>query len=82
VPVDHHHRGGAEDLGVSPDAARALLSRICRQGQLSSEREGRTTRYRLAGEFARSFERVRDQSMARPAQWTGRFHALLYQVPE
>jgi phenylacetic acid degradation operon negative regulatory protein len=70
------------DLGVSPDAARALLSRMCRHGQLSSERHGRITRYRLAGEFARSFERVRDQSMARPAPWTGRFHALLYQVPE
>jgi phenylacetic acid degradation operon negative regulatory protein len=71
-----------EDLGVSPDATRALLSRMCRQGQLSSERQGRITRYRLAGEFARSFERVRDQSVARPPQWTGRFHTLLYQVPE
>jgi phenylacetic acid degradation operon negative regulatory protein len=71
-----------EDLGVSADAGRALLARMVRQGQLTSERTGRSTRYRLAGEFARAFERVRDQPQARPGAWSGRFHGLLYHVPE
>jgi phenylacetic acid degradation operon negative regulatory protein len=71
-----------DDLGVSDDASRALLSRMVRQGQLASERSGRYTSYRLAGEFARGFERIRDQSQTRPAAWAGHFHALLYSVPE
>jgi phenylacetic acid degradation operon negative regulatory protein len=71
-----------EDLGVSADAGRALLSRMVRQGQLTSERQGRYTRYRLAGEFARAFGRIRDQPQARPTEWPGAFHALLYRVPE
>jgi DNA-binding transcriptional regulator PaaX len=70
------------DLGMSADASRALLSRMVRQGQLTSERDGRYTRYRLAGEFARAFQRIRDQSQSRPATWPGHFHALLYHVPE
>jgi phenylacetic acid degradation operon negative regulatory protein len=71
-----------EDLGVSADASRALLSRMVRAGQLASERAGRYTHYRLTGEFARAFIRIRDQSQTRPAAWAGHFHALLYSVPE
>jgi phenylacetic acid degradation operon negative regulatory protein len=70
------------DLDVSDDAARALLSRMVRQGWLASERSGRYTHYRLAGEFARGFERIRTQSQTRPPAWPGHFHALLYSVPE
>jgi phenylacetic acid degradation operon negative regulatory protein len=70
------------DLGVSDDAARALLSRMVRQGQMTSERHGRITLYRLAGQFAVGFRRVRDQPQARGADWPGHFHALLYHVPE
>lgn len=70
------------DLGVAPDAARSTLARMVRAGQLSSDREGRTTAYALAGAFAAGFERVRGQEMARPVPWPGHFHALLYSVPE
>jgi DNA-binding transcriptional regulator PaaX len=70
------------DLGMSEDGSRALLSRMVRQGQLASERQGRSTRYRLAGAFAHAFERVRDQPQVRHTTWTGNFHALLYHVPE
>lgn len=70
------------DVGLSPDAARAVLSRMRRHGQLASDRRGRGVEYRLIGEFARSFQRVRDQATARPPEWHGHFHALLYQVPE
>lgn len=71
-----------EDLGLSPDASRALLSRMCRHGQLAGDRRGRSVDYRLAGEFAQGFERIRDQVMAQPTAWPGHFHAVLYQVPE
>ncbi|MFI5952966.1 PaaX family transcriptional regulator C-terminal domain-containing protein [Cryptosporangium sp. NPDC051539] len=68
------------DLGVSDDAARALLSRLARAGQLAAERHGRTVEYRLAGDLARGFDRIRSPS--EPAPWTGSFAAVLYQVPE
>ncbi len=71
-----------EDVGLSPDAARALLSRMRRHGQLVGDRRGRDVEYRLAGTFAEGFERVRKQSMAQPIAWAGHFPALLYQVPE
>lgn len=71
-----------EDLGLSPDAARALLSRMCRHGQLASERRGRYADYRLAGEFAQGFERVRTLGNHVPPGWSGHFHAVLYSVPE
>ena len=70
------------DVGLSPDAARAVLSRMRRHGQLASDRRGRGVEYRLIGEFARSFQRVRDQATGRPTEWHGHLHALLYQVPE
>jgi phenylacetic acid degradation operon negative regulatory protein len=71
-----------EDLGVSPDAVRALLARMTRAGQLVTERHGRTVDYRLAGEMVQGFERIRDQDTAQPKPWTGGFAAVLYQVPE
>ena len=70
------------DLGVAPAAARSTLARMARAGQLSSQREGRTTSYALTGAFAAGFERVRRQEMAQSIPWPGHFHALLYSVPE
>jgi phenylacetic acid degradation operon negative regulatory protein len=70
------------DLGTSPDAARALLARMVRTGLLTSHRDGRTTAYALAGSFLAGFARVRDQAMTRPTPWDGHFFALLYAVPE
>jgi len=70
------------EFGLSPDAARALLSRMRRHGQLVGDPRGRGAQYRLAGDFAHTFERVRDQATVRPTAWTGHFQALLYQVPE
>jgi phenylacetic acid degradation operon negative regulatory protein len=53
-----------------------------RDGQLDSVRHGRTADYALTGAFLESFLRVRDTPGRRPAEWTGSFHAVLYQVPE
>jgi len=70
------------DLGRSDDASRALLSRMHRAGQLTAERHGRETTYRLAGSVARGFEYIRRQPTADPPAWDGWFHTVLYRVPE
>jgi len=68
------------DLGLTAPAARALIARMQRDGQLAGRRNGRTVDYRLVGEFAQAFERIRTAAAGPP--WTGQFHTLLYQVPE
>ncbi|MFC4108412.1 PaaX family transcriptional regulator C-terminal domain-containing protein [Micromonospora zhanjiangensis] len=70
------------DLGLTEAAARALLQRMCRDGQLARTRRGRGVDYRLAGNTARGFDRVRTSDRPTATEWTGAFHALLYQVPE
>lgn len=70
------------DLGLTEAAARALLLRMRHEGKLTSVRRGRGVDYQLAGEYGRRFERIRRADQQRPAEWTGSFHALLYQVPE
>ena len=70
------------DLGLTPAAARALIARMRTAGQLASTRRGREADYRLAGNFARGFERIRSGAGRTVAPWTGSLHALLYQVPE
>lgn len=68
------------DMGLTPPAARALIARMRRDGQLSGTRSGRMVDYRLAGAFAESFHRIRTNATGAP--WAGFFHTLLYQVPE
>jgi len=68
------------DLGLTTQAARALIARMRRDGRLAGTRSGRTVDYRLAGAFAESFHRVRTAATGAP--WTGHFHVVLYQVPE
>ena len=68
------------DLGLTGTAARALIARMQRDGQLAGRRRGRTVEYRLVGEFARAFERIR--TAATGPSWSGQFHTVLYQVPE
>lgn len=70
------------DLGMTGPAARALVARMRRDGQLGSVRHGRTADYRLAGGFLESFLRVRDTQNRVATPWTGAFHAVLHQIPE
>jgi phenylacetic acid degradation operon negative regulatory protein len=71
------------DLGMTQGAARTLLTRMQQNGQISAQRHGRPSRYRLAGQFLEAFRRIRDDhSAAQAAGWDGSFHAVLYQVPE
>jgi phenylacetic acid degradation operon negative regulatory protein len=68
------------DLGLTTAAARALIARMQRDGQLAGSRRGRGVDYRLDGTFAESFHRVRTAATGAP--WQGLFHTVLYQVPE
>ena len=68
------------DLGLTAPAARALIARMQRDGQLAGTRRGRIVDYRLAGAFAESYDWIRTGGTG--ASWRGEFHAVLYQVPE
>ncbi|MER7499410.1 hypothetical protein AB0L05_28395 [Nonomuraea pusilla] len=70
------------DLGLTEAAGRALVARMRRDGQLTGERRGGRAYYRLAGGTAAGFARIKSNASATSSEWTGRFHALLYQVPE
>ena len=70
------------DLGLTRSAARALIARMRTAGQLASAKRGREVDYRMAGDFARGFERIRSGSDRAVTPWTGSFHAVLFQVPE
>lgn len=48
------------DLGTGEAAARGLLARMRRDGQLRAVRHGRQVGYRLHGAFAAAFERLRE----------------------
>ncbi|WP_163509244.1 PaaX family transcriptional regulator C-terminal domain-containing protein [Fodinicola acaciae] len=70
------------DLGLTTAAARALIARMRRDGQLAGRRRGRTVDYRMIGEFRRQYDRIRTSDSRQPVPWRGHFHALLFQVPE
>lgn len=69
------------ELGVSTAAARQLLTRMRAAGQLTGVREGRRTRYVLAGAFGAAVRSRRDDRGIVPP-WDGHFYALLHHVPE
>jgi phenylacetic acid degradation operon negative regulatory protein len=69
------------DFGMTAAAARGLLDRLRRQGDLVSTRRGRRVGYRLDGELAAGFRIVRAGARPTP-EWPGYFHTLIYHVPE
>jgi phenylacetic acid degradation operon negative regulatory protein len=70
------------DLGLSESAARSLLLRMRHDGLLSSERDGRTARYRLAPAVYAAQARLERQLRGHRPAWAGSFHGVLYEVPE
>lgn len=49
---------------------------------MSVRPQGRGRAYRLAGEFAEAFRRIRDGRAGAAQDWDGVFHAMLFRVPE
>lgn len=66
--------------GYSPSAVRNRLVRMVDQGQLVRQKRGTTSVYRVAPSLQRRLGEVRRG--AAPPQWQGRFHALVYSIPE
>lgn len=73
------------DLGGSKEAAKTVVHRMTRYGLLSLTRHGRVGVYRLDGQVRIGFEAIRDGATAQPNpadEEPGRFHAVVYDVPE
>jgi phenylacetic acid degradation operon negative regulatory protein len=70
-------------LGVSERAARSTLSRMSQKGWLESQRTGRHSRYRIT---PRGLRVVRGGEVRifepRRMDWDGRWHLVVYSVPE
>ncbi len=67
-------------LGGSPSAHKSVLSRMVATGGLTVTRVGRVGVYRLAGQLARDFQRIRDHLPDEP--WDGRFHVVVHEPPD
>jgi phenylacetic acid degradation operon negative regulatory protein len=72
-----------EVLGVSERAARSTLSRMRRKGWVKPERDGRHSLYALTTKGRRITE-VGGQRIFEPreAGWDGRWHQVVYSLPE
>ncbi|MGH3096095.1 MAG: hypothetical protein ACRDMV_08870 [Streptosporangiales bacterium] len=68
------------DLNMSPSAARTLLHRMRARGLLTADRVGRVAIYRLAGSYAAHYQQITFGETA--PEWSGSFHALVYDIPE
>lgn len=69
-----------QDLGVAESAARTMMSRLTRDGQLTVQRHGRVAVYRLAGSFRDRFFRLRHAD--EPLAWPGAFQMIMYDIAE
>jgi phenylacetic acid degradation operon negative regulatory protein len=67
-------------LGLQPSAARNLLTTMRSMGSLDVERVGRIARYRLTPTVRDRYREL--EGTAAEPRWHGRFHALLYDIPE
>jgi phenylacetic acid degradation operon negative regulatory protein len=70
-------------FGVSPEAARSVMTRLRSEGWFESEKDGRTVRYILSPRTIAMLDEGRDRIFHRDTSpWDGRWHLVVYQVPE
>ena len=68
---------------IRPDAARATLSRMRREGLLSTEKIGREVEYAPTDQMRQRLKAERDRSLVPPSpDWSGDWTLVLYQIPE
>lgn len=67
-------------LGTQESAARNALTVMCTRGMVVAERHGRYGVYCLASGSLARYRQI--EGTAPEPSWTGRFHALVYDVPE
>ena len=68
-------------LNMSASGARSYLARAVADGRLVSHRRGRQTAYALNGTFLRRYRTIEHRFISRP-DWEGRFHIVIYDIPE
>jgi phenylacetic acid degradation operon negative regulatory protein len=70
-------------FGVSPEAARTVMTRLRSEGWFDSEKDGRTVTYMLSPRAISMLNEGRDRIFTRDTSpWDGRWHLAIYQVPE
>ena len=68
-------------LNMSASGARSYLARAVADGRLVPHRRGRQTAYALNGTFLRRYRTIEQRFISRP-DWEGRFHIVIYDIPE
>ena len=68
-------------LNMSASGARSYLARAVADGRLVSQRRGRQTVYALNGTFLRRYRTIEHRFISRP-DGEGRFHIVIYDIPE
>jgi len=70
-------------FGVSPEAARTVMTRLRSEGWFESTKDGRTVTYSLSSKALSMLDEGRDRIFTRDTSpWDGTWHIAIYQVPE
>jgi phenylacetic acid degradation operon negative regulatory protein len=70
-------------FGISPEAARTVMTRLRSEGWFESTKDGRTVTYLLAPRAVSMLDEGRDRIFRRDnSPWDGQWHVVVYQVPE
>jgi phenylacetic acid degradation operon negative regulatory protein len=70
-------------FGISPEAARTVMTRLRSEGWFESTKHGRTVTYILAPKAISMLDEGRDRIFSRDdSPWDGQWHMVIYQVPE
>lgn len=73
-----------ESVGYPVSATRMALSRLCADGTLERQRDGRTTQYRLSGETSATIAAVHERvaRFGRNVVWSGTWTLVLVSIPD
>lgn len=73
-----------ESVGYPASATRMALSRLCADGSLERQRDGRHTHYRLSEETSRTISAVhkRVDQFGRNAVWSGEWTLAMVSIPD
>jgi phenylacetic acid degradation operon negative regulatory protein len=70
-------------FGISPEAARTVMTRLRSEGWFESTKDGRTVTYILTPRAISMLDEGRDRIFSRDdSPWDAHWHVVVYQVPE
>lgn len=71
------------DFDVAPATVRMALTRLRREGWMTSERRGRETQYRPTGQMLEVLDEGRSRIFAQPpTEWSGQWTTVIYHLSE